>query len=77
MTTTSRDNPPTLESSILPKLRPFQREAFEFAVRGKIYDRQLNDDSAQNQQYGTAGASRDPSLLGKGRILLADEMGLG
>ena len=66
----------SLESLILPKLRPFQREAFEFAVNGKLYDRQLIEND-HGRGRGKGKVTMDPSLLGKGRILLADEMGLG
>jgi hypothetical protein len=56
---------PDLEC-ILEKLRPFQREAFDFATTGKSYRRQWQNDDRPNL---------DPNLVGKGRILLADEMG--
>ena len=49
--------------SLLNKLRPFQREAYEFAVNGLSPD-------GKDEQKRCAGA-------GSGRILLADEMGLG
>lgn len=55
---------------ILEKLRPFQREAFEFATKGKAFQRQWADSSSDTFEY-------DPNLLGQGKILLADEMGLG
>jgi SWI/SNF-related matrix-associated actin-dependent regulator 1 of chromatin subfamily A len=59
---------------ILSKLRPFQREAFDFATAGKTSNRQWNDDTPHKQKNAV---QLDPNLLGKGRILLADEMGLG
>lgn len=67
---------PSLYDQVLPKLRPFQREALEFAVNGKRYDRQVSPSTAASNTK-TPNAQFDPSLLGKGRILLADEMGLG
>jgi len=57
---------------ILKKLRPFQREAYDFATNGKIYTRQCN---AKDSDHKTSSFEYDPSLLGKGRILLCDEMG--
>jgi SNF2 family DNA or RNA helicase len=58
---------------ILEKLRPFQREAFEFATKGTTYSRQWASDDARKPQTEPL----DQNLIGKGRILLADEMGLG
>jgi hypothetical protein len=66
----------SLEYQILPKLRPFQREAFDFATKGTLYARQLANHPTE-QRNNNAVLSFDRSLLGKGRILLADEMGLG
>ena len=64
---------PSLLEQVLPKLRPFQREAFEFATRGEKYERQFSsEEAAASVDFGDV---TDPSLLGKGRILLADEMG--
>ncbi len=51
--------------SLLSKLRPFQRSAFEFAVHG---EKRNSDDSRCHRQVAGAGT---------GRILLGDEMGLG
>lgn len=63
---------------ILGKLRPFQREAFDFAVHGKSYPRQFaNDNENDKKRYDETSVAIDPTLIGKGRILLADEMGLG
>ena len=63
-------SPPSPElSNLLSKLRPFQREAYEFATQGKV--------SPRLRQSVGASFRYDPDLLGKGRILLADEMGLG
>ena len=49
----SADNRPLLQE-VLPKLRPFQREALEFAVSGKRYDRQFTDGST-NTTLAVAG----------------------
>jgi hypothetical protein len=65
---------PELES-LLSKLRPFQRAAFDFAVHGIPIDG--NGDIGRRQfkqqhdgHIGIAGS-------GTGRLLLGDEMGLG
>ena len=58
---------------VLEKLRPFQRETFDFATKGTTYSRQWASDDAQKPQTKPL----DQDLIGKGRILLADEMGLG
>lgn len=58
---------------ILKKLRPFQREAFDFATRGASFRRQWS----ASEQNDNKKPKLDPHLIGKGRILLADEMGLG
>ena len=55
---------------LLEKLRPFQREAYDFCVTGKASSRQYADSSASAPE-----GEYDPQYLGKGRILLADEMG--
>ena len=84
----STTNKPLLQA-VLPHLRPFQREALEFAVSGKRYDRQFtegttNMESAGANEYGMAlSRSIKPAATGisvppvspNGRILLADEMG--
>jgi hypothetical protein len=64
---------------IMSMLRPFQREAVDFATQGKLHQRQFsnNDDSNKSAVTKDNNISYDPNLLGKGRILLADEMGLG
>jgi len=82
-----------LLDQVLPKLRPFQREAFEFATKGEKYARQLNSkpmstasgSPTENKSKASSSSSTtaslkthdDSSLQGKGRLLLADEMGLG
>lgn len=72
---------PSLLDQVLPKLRPFQREALEFATEGKLYKRQCADEDTTSSTGASlssaACTTTDESLLGKGRILLADEMGLG
>ena len=79
-------SPTSLFEDILPKLRPFQREALEFATKGTPYRRfHKNNQGSKEREAGqknnkdeTKNCSfEEPSLLGKGRILLADEMGLG
>jgi hypothetical protein len=55
-----------MRDDLLLKLRPFQREAYDFATQGKITPRQWNDSKQDDFHY-------DPALLGKGRILLAGE----
>jgi SWI/SNF-related matrix-associated actin-dependent regulator 1 of chromatin subfamily A len=70
----------SLLDDLLAKLRPFQREAFDFATQGKIHRRQSphgTNATARSTTPSVSSVSPDPSLLGKGRILLADEMGLG
>lgn len=66
---------------ILEKLRPFQREAFDFATKGTTYSRQwASDDDDDDADYDSQKPQTKPldqDLIGKGRILLADEMGLG
>lgn len=66
--------------NLLKQLRPFQREAYEFATEGKIYQRQWRSDDKETKQQSQNGntlsstlsiPSYDPELLGKGRILLA------
>jgi SNF2 family DNA or RNA helicase len=62
---------PSLLEQVVPKLRPFQREALEFATKGNLYDR---------QHAGTSTSSTSGQPMTKEnstKILLADEMGLG
>jgi hypothetical protein len=66
---TKQTSNPHLEP-LLAKLRPFQREAYDFCVTGKASSRQYADSSASAPE-----GEYDPQYLGKGRILLADEMG--
>lgn len=62
-TSTSAENN-KMRDDLLLKLRPFQREAYEFATKGKSTPRQFDDGKKDDFQY-------DAALLGKGRILLA------
>ena len=77
-------------SQLLTKLRPFQREAYDFATQGIVNSRQYNttttttaatiDDKGKKSTGPSSSLSSiyyDEELHGKGRILLADEMGLG
>ena len=71
---------PSLYEQVLPKLRPFQKEAVDFAISGKQYDRQFNTDddtTPTTSCSSTRCGAIEPSRLVKGRLLLADEMGLG
>lgn len=74
----SSDKHPLL-SKLISKLRPFQREALEFAVLGKQYERQFVVEEASSVKHKAKSTlpADSSQLLGKGRILLADEMGLG
>ena len=81
-TNNDEDNPHL--GPLLEKLRPFQREAYDFATQGTTYNRQWADkckdeDSSPKEEKVDDKTSfqHDPQYLGKGRILLADEMGLG
>ena len=74
---------PHLES-LLAKLRPFQRWAFEFAVSGA--DPSGKPSAKRNKNYagdssdGWVTKSKAPRQIagaGTGRLLIGDEMGLG
>ena len=69
--TSDNDSNP-LFREVVPQLRPFQREAVEFATQGKLYARQWTHENVSSNSHRI-----DAKLLGKGRILLADEMGCG
>lgn len=62
--------------SLLAKLRPFQRTAFEFAVHG---DEKRSEGSNPSAGYNNihSRCRRQVAGAGTGRILLGDEMGLG
>jgi SWI/SNF-related matrix-associated actin-dependent regulator 1 of chromatin subfamily A len=69
--------------TLLNKLRPFQRKAFDFAVHGILPD-DNGEDGAQKKRPSINSASvsgqhhkNNVAGAGTGRILLADEMGLG
>jgi len=59
--------------TLLAKLRPFQRSAFEFAV----YGTEDKSHSKSKANYNNYGAPKQVAGAGTGRILLGDEMGLG
>jgi len=71
-----------LLQELLPKLRPFQREALEFAVTGKRYSRQFAVEGSASSATSSSHHNNyndDSSLFPSspnGRILLADEMGV-
>ena len=75
---------PHLES-LLAKLRPFQRSAFEFAVSG-VADSRGKPSAKRNRNYAgdssdgwvtKSKAPRQVAGAGTGRLLIGDEMGLG
>lgn len=81
---------PSLLEQVVPKLRPFQREALEFATEGKLYDRQRQRQRQQQHAVSSMAASTVGSTNGQPmtarisgakenstKLLLADEMGLG
>ena len=64
--------------SLLAKLRPFQRTAFEFAVHGDEKRSEGSNPSATYNNIHSHSRGRRPVAgAGTGRILLGDEMGLG
>lgn len=64
-------------NTLLKKLRPFQRKAFDFAVNG-IHNSDDDHNKQQNPQTKPSGhRSASVAGAGTGRILCADEMGLG
>lgn len=60
-------------NTLLSKLRPFQRKAFDFAVNGVIPD----EDGKRQKTPRHSGHQNHVAGAGTGRILLGDEMGLG
>ena len=66
-------NNPVL-SRLLKQLRPFQREAYEYATQGIVSSRQFNTGNSINDGSATNDTVGDTF---PGRCLLADEMGLG
>ena len=62
--------------TLLAKLRPFQRSAFEFAVYG-TEDKAAHSKQRRNYGYVGAPSQKQVAGAGTGRILLGDEMGLG
>ena len=67
------NNNPVL-SRLLKQLRPFQREAYEYATQGIVSSRQFNTGNSINDGSATNDTVGDTF---PGRCLLADEMGLG
>jgi hypothetical protein len=63
-------------ASLLSKLRPFQREAFDFAVHGASCQNG-NQTGASGKRYALPSDDGSVAGAGTGRILLGDEMGLG
>jgi SWI/SNF-related matrix-associated actin-dependent regulator 1 of chromatin subfamily A len=63
-------------NTLLSKLRPFQRKAFDFAVNGVIPEEE-NKRQKKRPPHNTSGQQNHVAGAGTGRILLGDEMGLG
>jgi len=65
--------------TLLSKLRPFQRSAFEFAVYGNTEEDKsaAHSKSKRNYYEGAPSHIKQVAGAGTGRILLGDEMGLG
>ena len=72
--------------SLLEKLRPFQRSAFDLAVSGAADPSSGKSDSRRNSNYAEdssdgwvtkSKAPRQIAGVGTGRLLIEDEMGLG
>jgi SNF2 family DNA or RNA helicase len=79
----SKHPSPSLLEQVVPKLRPFQREALEFATKGKLYDRQRAGTSTNGQPMVTSSDQTTGRSVARTtkenstKLLLADEMGLG
>ena len=65
-----------LLQEVLPKLRPFQREALEFATQGKIFARQWKNSGSTKSSDNKSQRTQKTPPPPRGRLLLADEMGL-
>lgn len=82
MTNSESNTNPHLDR-ILNSLRPFQREAYSFAVHGSVAGRQWSPSIRTNSSCGNSSETNDvktgygTEFLGKGRLLICDEMGLG
>lgn len=73
-----RSSPSPHLDSLLLKLRPFQRAAFEFAVHGDDTKQSEHENNSKaNDQYHRQEVVVPVAGAGTGRILLGDEMGLG
>ncbi|KAG7353456.1 helicase [Nitzschia inconspicua] len=64
---------------LLKQLRPFQREAYDFATKGIVNTRQDESSGSASdiKRKTNSPVVYDPKLMGQGRLLLADEPGLG
>ena len=71
-TTTTRPLPPSLLEQVVPKLRPFQREALDFATKGAGRSTAGTDSTNNNGQQQPKKKNCCST-----KMLLADEMGLG
>ena len=76
------NNPELLR--LLKQLRPFQREAYDYATKGIVNSRQCrtannnaNDKNGRNKNNTTSTVEKNKKITMNGRLLLADEMGLG
>jgi hypothetical protein len=69
------DESPEL-TRLLKQLRPFQREAYDFATKGIVSTRQFSSTTMLNKTR-RAPVVYDPKLKGNGRVFITDEMGLG
>lgn len=74
--TSSMQHTPELES-LLSKLRPFQRAAFDFAVHGVAITGGDGDRRRYKQPSHLMENNGSIAGSGTGRLLLGDEMGLG
>ncbi|KAL7512709.1 hypothetical protein ACHAXN_009750 [Cyclotella atomus] len=74
--TSSMHHTPELES-LLSKLRPFQRAAFDFAVHGVAITGGNGDKRRYKQPSHLMENNGSIAGSGTGRLLLGDEMGLG
>jgi hypothetical protein len=75
--TTNKDDDEKSLQGILKKLRPFQREAYDFATLGKISNRQWSSSDNKDNPPTKNEFYYDTELLGKGRILLAGKLQFG
>lgn len=64
-------------NTLLKKLRPFQRKAFDFAVNGIHISNDVHNKQQNPHNNPSGHRSASVAGAGTGRILCADEMGLG